>query len=113
MQDLTENNDLLEQDVCDLRLQLNQSQQARATLELQVRQKEELIIKTQVESQKKEIAFRNEVKLLHEKLAAKDDKNAQDSRIRELEETVDKLKAKDLQSMEQIRVLNANLDKFR
>lgn len=52
----------------NLKLELNAAQQAKASLELEIRQKEEVIIKTQAEAINTEEAFKLEIKQLKEKL---------------------------------------------
>lgn len=109
MSDLTDMTNLQEQDICDLKLQLNQSQQARASLELQVRQKEEILIKTQVETQKKE----HEIRQLHEKLSAKDEMPSQDTRLQELQEALIEAKAKEDQLSNQLKLKTSEVSEFK
>lgn len=52
----------------NLKLELNAAQQAKASLELEIRQKEEVIIKTQAEAINTEETFKLEIKQLKEKL---------------------------------------------
>ncbi|XP_044256924.1 transforming acidic coiled-coil-containing protein 1-like [Tribolium madens] len=57
-----------QQEISDLKLQLNASQQTIASLELKVRQKEEVIIKTQADSIKQTQALKSDIKKLKEQL---------------------------------------------
>lgn len=71
MADLTDKLSLQEEETEELKLQLNASQQVRATLELQLRQKEEVIIKIQSELLRQQQGHKQEVKQLKEKLEEK------------------------------------------
>ncbi|CAG9816619.1 unnamed protein product [Phaedon cochleariae] len=68
MADLSEDLAKQQQENSELRLQLNALQQARASLELEVRQKEEIIIKSQAEALKTEQKYKQEIKILKEKV---------------------------------------------
>lgn len=57
-----------QQEISDLKLQLNASQQIIASLELKIRQKEEIIIKTQADAIKQAHLYNSELKKLKEEL---------------------------------------------
>lgn len=92
------------EETTDLKLKLNASQQTIATLELQLRQKEEIVIKLQAEVLRKDQAHKTEFTLLKEKLEAKEEEyNKKDTK--ELEEQFKKL-------MERETKLNTDVNEF-
>ena len=95
-------------EISELKLQLNQCQQMRASLELQLRQKEEIIIKAHSETQQ----CKQENKLLREKLdatlASKDD-----DIVKKLNETVEKMKAKEERLLDHLNKLSTDEDGFK
>ncbi|XP_018332381.1 myosin-10 isoform X2 [Agrilus planipennis] len=104
--------DNLEEENSDLKLQLNASQQERATLELEIRQKEEVIIKTQAELIRKEQAYKQEIKQLKQKLEEKSTKNDSEN-INELEETIKNLKAREARLLSEINTLAKEENSFK
>lgn len=72
----------------ELKLQLNAAQQAKATLELEIRQKEEVIIKTQAEALNTEQAYKNEIKQLKDnsELIEKSSNNDSEQQLKESKE---------------------------
>ncbi|KAK4871864.1 hypothetical protein RN001_015988 [Aquatica leii] len=84
----------LEEELTDLKLQLNASQQVRASLELQLTQKEEVIIKSQTEALRKHQSYKQEIKQLKDKL---EEKNAEEDNtpLKELQETNKSLKLRE------------------
>lgn len=68
MADITDELHELRKENSELKLQLNAAQQAKASLELEIRQKEEVIIKTQAEAINTEQTYKVEIKQLKEKL---------------------------------------------
>lgn len=103
---------LQEQEISDLKLQLNQCQQIRASLELQLRQNEEIIIKTEAEAQRKEMQYKQELRQLKEKLDAKGEVKEPDE-INKLKETVDKMKSREEKLLDQLNKLSSDEDGFK
>lgn len=89
-----ENTLTLEQELCDLKLKLNQMQQLHAAQELELRQKEEVIIKLQSDFQKKEVGYKQENKQLREKLE-ENSLNKSETEIKELKETIERIKIRE------------------
>ncbi|KAJ8923493.1 hypothetical protein NQ315_010071 [Exocentrus adspersus] len=101
MADLSEKLSEQQQENSNLKLQLNAIQQAKATLELEIRQKEEVIIKTQAEALKNEQAYKQEVKQLREKLK-ENSKLIEKDGSKELEEQLKEAKAKEAKAIAEL-----------
>ncbi|KAK5639661.1 hypothetical protein RI129_012153 [Pyrocoelia pectoralis] len=94
MTDLNDTINQLEEENAALKLQLNASQQLRQSLELQLTQKEEVVIKTQTEALRKQQASKQEIKQLKDKLDEKVTEN-NGSPTKELQETIKSLKTRE------------------
>ncbi|KAF5300199.1 hypothetical protein FQA39_LY11233 [Lamprigera yunnana] len=102
----------LEEDVSNLKLQLNASQRVRATLELQLTQKDELIIKSQTETLRKDQSFKQELKQLKDKLQ-EIDSNDINIPLKELQETVTSLKLRETKLLEELASQNNNEQNYK
>ncbi|XP_022902245.1 transforming acidic coiled-coil-containing protein 1 [Onthophagus taurus] len=112
MTDLNDKIALQEQEISDLKLQLNQYQQGRATLDLQLRQKEEVIIKTEAEAQRKEMQYKQEIRQLKEKLEAQSEVKEDDD-VKVLKENLDKMKIREEKLLDQLNKLSTEEDGFK
>lgn len=105
MADLNDKLAMQQQEISELKLQLNASQQAKASLELEIRQKEEIIIKTQAEALKNEQAAKQEIKKLEEKLK-ENSKLIEKGSAKELEEQLKEAKAREQQALNELNARN-------
>ncbi|XP_072401904.1 uncharacterized protein [Diabrotica undecimpunctata] len=94
MTDMVEKLNQQQAEISDLKLKLNAAQQHNASLELQIRQNEEIVIKTQAEALRTEQNYQQEVKQLKQKLN-ENSKIIEKDRIKELEEQLKDAKAKE------------------
>lgn len=101
MADLSEKLNEQQQENSDLKLQLNAIQQAKASLELEIRQKEEVIIKTQAEALKNEQAYKQEIKQLREKLK-ENSKLIEKDGSKELEDQLKEAKAREAKAVAEL-----------
>ncbi|KAG5874263.1 hypothetical protein JTB14_028071 [Gonioctena quinquepunctata] len=98
MADLSEKLEQQQQEISELKLQLNASQQARATLELELTQKEEIILKTQAEVMKIEQGHKQDMKHLKEELNENSRLIEKDG-VKELEESLKEAKAREAKAL--------------
>lgn len=101
MTDLSETLNQQQAEISDLKLKLNASQQHNASLELQIRQNEEIVIKTQAEALRTEQNYQQEVKQLKEKLN-ENSKTIEKDRIRELEDQLKDCRAREAKLLAEI-----------
>ncbi|CAG9828674.1 unnamed protein product [Diabrotica balteata] len=94
MTDMVDKLNQQQAEISDLKLKLNAAQQHNASLELQIRQNEEIVIKTQAEALRTEQNYQQEVKQLKQKLN-ENSKIIEKDRIKELEEQLKDAKAKE------------------
>ncbi|XP_028140475.2 early endosome antigen 1 isoform X1 [Diabrotica virgifera virgifera] len=94
MTDIVEKLNQQQAEISDLKLKLNAAQQHNASLELQIRQNEEIVIKTQAEALRTEQNYQQEVKQLKQKLN-ENSKIIEKDKIKELEEQLKDVKAKE------------------
>lgn len=102
----------LEEELTDLKLQLNASQQVRASLELQLTQKEEVIIKSQTEALRKHQSYKQEIKQLKDKL---EEKNAEEDNtpLKELQETNKSLKLREAKLLSELNARKNDEQNYR
>ncbi|KAF5285279.1 hypothetical protein FQR65_LT13293 [Abscondita terminalis] len=112
MADLSEKNMNLEEEIADLKLQLNASHQVRAGLELQLTQKEEIIIKSQTEALRKQQSYKQEIKQLKDKL---DEKNSEEDNtpLKELQETNKSLKLREGKLLSELNARKIDEQNYR
>lgn len=101
MADFSEKLNEQQQEISNLKLQLNAIQQAKASLELEIRQKEEVIIKAQAEALKNEQAYKQEIKQLREKLKENSKLIEKDS-CKELEDQLKEAKAREAKAVAEL-----------
>ncbi|XP_049826554.1 interaptin isoform X2 [Aethina tumida] len=90
-----------QREISDLKLELNALQQSKASLELEISKKEEIIIKTQAESLKKEQEYKMEIKELKEKIK-ENSKLIEKGGSREIEEQLKEAKEKAAHAMSEL-----------
>ncbi|KAK9890204.1 hypothetical protein WA026_010314 [Henosepilachna vigintioctopunctata] len=98
---MTEINDKILQEISDLKLELNAAKQAKATLELEIGKKDEIILMAQAESIKKEQQSQHDIKLLKEQLKEKSSFNEKDA-IKELQEALKESRTKESQAVTEL-----------
>lgn len=90
---------LQEQEIFDIKLELNKCQQINVSLALKVKQTEEVINKINAEAELQGIQYEQELKQLREKLES-DVKEADETK--ELKETIDKIKLEEEKALDQL-----------
>lgn len=112
MTDLNDTINQLEEENAALKLQLNASQQLRQSLELQLTQKEEIVIKTQTEALRKQQASKQEIKQLKDKLDEKVTEN-NGSPTKELQDTIKSLKAREAKLLSELNTHKNDEQNYR
>lgn len=92
----------------ELKLQLNAAQQAKASLELEIRQKEEVIIKTQAEALNTEQAYKIEIKQLKDNTELID----KSSNNKDLEQQLKETKEREAKALGELSQLKKDISNY-